>query len=57
MLILTRRVDESLLIGEDIEVVVLEVRGGQVRLGVRAPENMKILREELVEDSVGKNCS
>lgn len=50
MLILTRRVDESLLIGEKIEVVVLEVRGGQVRLGVQAPRDVKILRDELVYD-------
>ena len=49
MLILTRRIDESLLIGEDIEVVVLEVRGGQVRLGVQAPRDMKVLRDELLE--------
>lgn len=50
MLILTRRIDESLLIGDDIEVVVLEVWGSQVRLGVRAPDDVKILRDELVED-------
>lgn len=50
MLILTRRIDESLLIGDHIEVVVLEVWGSQVRLGVRAPDDVKILRDELVED-------
>lgn len=50
MLILSRRVDESLLIGDEIEIVVLEVRGGQVRLGVQAPAAIKVLRDELVDD-------
>ncbi|HPE79639.1 MAG: carbon storage regulator CsrA [Chromatiaceae bacterium] len=50
MLILTRRVDESLLIGDSIEVVVLEVSGGQVRLGVQAPTEVKVLRDELLDD-------
>ena len=50
MSIPTRRIDESLLIGEDIEVLVLEVRGSQVRLGVQAPADVKVLRDELVDD-------
>lgn len=50
MLIFTRRVDESLLIGEDIEVVVLGVKGNQVHLGVRAPAVVKVLRDELLDD-------
>lgn len=50
MLILSRRVDESLLIGDEIGIVVLEVRGGQVRLGVQAPAAIKVLRDELVDD-------
>lgn len=50
MLILTRRIGESLVIGDDIEVVVLDVRGNQVRLGIDAPDDMTILREELLED-------
>lgn len=54
LLILSRRIGESLSIGEDIEITVLEIRGNQVRLGVDAPENIAILREELHE--VRDNC-
>lgn len=48
MLILTRRLDEAVTIGDDIEVTVLNVRDGRVTLGIRAP-NKLVLREELVE--------
>lgn len=47
MLVLTRRVGERLRIGTDIEVVVLEVRGRDVRLGVSAPAEIPIHREEI----------
>ena len=47
MLVLTRRVGERLRIGPDIDLVVLEVRGREVRLGVTAPASVAIHREEL----------
>jgi len=47
LLVLTRRVGERLRIGPDIDVVVLEVRGREVRLGVTAPASVAIHREEL----------
>lgn len=47
MLILTRRIGEKLLIGDDIEVVVLDVNRNQVKVGIKAPRNMTVLREEL----------
>lgn len=47
MLILTRRVGESILIGDDITVVVIEIKGGQVRLGVEAPQGVAIDRQEI----------
>lgn len=50
MLILTRRIQEALVIGDDIEVVVLDVRGSQVRLGIKAPDDVPILREELIQE-------
>ena len=50
MLILTRRIGETLLIGEDIEVNVLDVRGQQVRFGIAAPKDVKVLRKELVNE-------
>ncbi len=47
MLILTRKIGESLLIGDNIRVTVLEIRGKQVRLGIEAPADIAVLREEL----------
>ena len=49
MLILTRRVGESLMIGDDINVTVLSIRGNQVRIGVNAPKNVSVHREEIYE--------
>ena len=48
MLILTRREGESVRIGEDITITVLRVKGSQVRLGVNAPKNVSVQREEIV---------
>ncbi|HVF17709.1 MAG TPA: carbon storage regulator CsrA [Steroidobacteraceae bacterium] len=49
MLILTRRPGESIQVGEDIEISVLEIRGNQVRLGINAPADVLVLRSELLE--------
>jgi carbon storage regulator len=47
MLILTRRVGESLMVGDDITVTVLGVKGNQVRIGVNAPRDVAVHREEI----------
>ena len=47
MLILTRRVNEVLNIGDDIEVTVLSTKGNQVRIGIKAPANVAVHREEI----------
>lgn len=47
MLILSRKKGESIKIGDDIELFVAEIKGDKVRLGISAPENMKICRSEL----------
>jgi carbon storage regulator len=47
MLILTRRVGETILIGDDVEVTVMGFQGGQVRIGIKAPKTTTVDREEI----------
>jgi carbon storage regulator len=53
MLVLTRKNGEKIVIDGDIEITVLEIRGSQVRLGIVAPKDVSVLREELVVEMVG----
>jgi carbon storage regulator len=49
MLVVTRHSGQSIVIGEDIEVIILEVDHSQVRVGIKAPRSVRVLRSELVE--------
>ena len=50
MLVLTRMEGESVVIGDGIRITLLEIQGGQVRIGVQAPREVPVLRAELLED-------
>lgn len=47
MLILTRRIGESLMVGDEVTVTVLGVKGNQIRIGINAPKNVEVHREEI----------
>ncbi len=57
MLVLTRKPDQSIMIGGEIEITVLEIRGDQVRLGIRAPKSVAIYRKEVFEQILAQNIS
>ena len=47
MLVLTRRVNEAIMIGDDIEIAVVDIKNDQVKLGIRAPRTVKVFRHEV----------
>jgi carbon storage regulator len=57
MLVLTRRPGESIVVGENIVVTVIEIKGGQVRIGIDAPRDIDVYREEIYEQVRQENLS
>jgi carbon storage regulator len=55
MLILSRKVNEKIMIGEDISISIIDVRGDQVRLGVDAPRSIKVFRQEVFDAIKAEN--
>jgi carbon storage regulator len=49
MLVLSRQIDESIMIGDDVEIVIVDVRGDKVRLGITAPKNIPVHRREIYD--------
>jgi carbon storage regulator len=55
MLVLTRRANQSIMIGSDVVITVLEVRGDQVRIGIKAPKTVTVHREEVFAEIQQQN--
>ncbi|KKQ18042.1 MAG: Carbon storage regulator [Berkelbacteria bacterium GW2011_GWA1_36_9] len=56
MLVLARRVGDSIMIGDSIKIVVIEIRGDQIRLGIDAPKTIPVHRKELLEQIRAENA-
>jgi carbon storage regulator CsrA len=57
MLVLSRKLDESILIGDDIKIRIISMEKGIVKLGIDAPKNITIIRQELLEDVKSSNIA
>lgn len=55
MLVLVRKKNQSIIIGEDIEIKVIDIEADQIKLGISAPKNLTILRKELYRDIAAEN--
>lgn len=55
MLVLTRKLGEKIQIGDDISIVIMELKGKQVKLGIEAPSNIKVHREEIYQKIQDEN--
>lgn len=57
MLVLTRRPGESIIVGQNIVITVIEIKGGQVRIGIDAPREIEVYREEIYEQVRKENLA
>ena len=55
MLILSRKTNQTIRVGDSIEITVIEVRGDQVKIGVEAPQSVKVFREEIYDEIQREN--
>ncbi|MEN6460751.1 MAG: carbon storage regulator CsrA [Syntrophomonas sp.] len=55
MLVLTRKKDETIVIGDDIEITIVDVQGDNVRIGINAPKSVTIYRKEIYEEIQAEN--
>ncbi len=57
MLVLARKINESIMIGDDIELVVIDIKGDQVKLGIKAPKKVTVHRKEIYEEIQRENIA
>ena len=57
MLVLARKINESIMIGDDVELIVIDIRGDQVKLGIRAPKKIAVHRKEIYEEIQQENIA
>ncbi|MBE7412923.1 MAG: carbon storage regulator CsrA [Leptospiraceae bacterium] len=55
MLVLARRLNQSIMIGDDVEVVVVDIKGDQVKIGIKAPKNISVHRAEIYQEIQDEN--
>ncbi|MEI0559041.1 carbon storage regulator CsrA [Brachyspira intermedia] len=55
MLVLSRKINQSIVIGDNIEIMLVDIRGDQIKLGINAPRNVKIFRKEVYEEIESQN--
>ena len=55
MLILSRKTNQKILIGDNIEITIIDIRGDQVKIGVDAPSSVKVFREEIYQEIQNEN--
>lgn len=55
MLVLTRKINQSIIVGDDVEITVLDIRGEQVRVGINAPKSITVYRKEIYEQIQQEN--
>jgi carbon storage regulator len=55
MLVLTRKYNQSIMLGDDIEVVIVDIKGDQVKIGIKAPRTLTILRKEIFKEITDEN--
>jgi len=57
MLVLARKVNESIMIGDDIEIVIIDIKGDQVKLGIKAPKSVAVHRKEIYDEIQKENIA
>lgn len=57
MLVLTRHIGDSIVIGDNIEITVVEVQGDKIKIGINAPKSIAVLRKELIDEAKKENMA